>query len=274
MTGVERRAHAHGAAIAYEVHTVAGPDAPWVVLVHGLGYARWGWEPVMPALADHSRLVLLDNRGIGESDVPPGPYTTAELAGDVVAVLDDAGIDRAVLVATSLGGMIAQELAIRHPERLDALVLVCTTPGGDLAYPFPEQTRRLLAELPELDPREGLERAVRNALSEDAPDELVDRIMAHRLASPPDPVGWQAQAAAAGAHDAGDRLHLITAPTLVVHGTEDVVVDPRNAGVLAEHLPDAGVVLIEGAGHLLFWEEPAEFLRHIGDFLAEHAINP
>ena len=274
MPRVERRSDGGDVGIAYELHTEAGPDAAWVVLVHGLGYARWGWEPVTASLAERYRLVLLDNRGIGESDAPAGPYSTAELAGDVVAVLDEVGIDRAVLVATSLGGMIAQELAIRHAGRLDALVLVCTTPGGDLAYPFPEQTQRLLAELPGLDPREGLERAVRNALSPDAPDELVDRLMAHRLASPPDPVGWQAQAAAAGAHDAGGRLHLITVPTLVVHGTEDVVVDPRNADVLAEHLPDAEVVLIEGAGHLLFWEEPAEFLRHTGDFLDRHAVNP
>lgn len=274
MPRVVRRSDGGDVAIAYELHTDAGPDAPWVVLVHGLGYARWGWEPVTASLAERYRLVLLDNRGIGESDAPPGPYTTAELAGDVAAVLDDAGVDRAVLVATSLGGMIAQELAIGHPDRLDALVLVCTTPGGDLAFPFPEQTQRLLAELPDLDPREGLERAVRNALSDDAPDELVDRIMAHRLAAPPDPVGWQAQAAAAGAHDAGERLHLVTVPTLVVHGTEDVVVDPRNADVLAEHLPAAAVVRIAGAGHLLFWERPAEFLGHLEDFLSEHAGNP
>lgn len=274
MPRVERRWDGGDVAIAYEVHTAAGPDAPWVVLIHGLGYARWGWEPVAPALAEHHRVLLLDNRGIGESDAPAGPYTTAELAGDVVAVLDDAGIGHAAVVATSLGGMIAQEFAIRHPDRLDALVLVCTTPGGDLAYPFPEQTQRLLAELPELDPREGLERAVRNALSEDASEELVDRIMAHRLAAPPDQTGWQAQAAAAGSHDAGDRLDRIRVPTLVVHGTEDVVVDVRNADVLAGHLPDAEAVLIPGAGHLLFWEEPSEFLRHVEDFLARNARNP
>lgn len=267
MRAVERRTDGATFRVAYEIRDEAGPEAPWVVLVHGLGYARWGWEPVAEALAERSRVLLLDNRGIGDSDAPPGPYTTAELAGDVVAVLDDVGIDRAVVIATSLGGMIAQELAIRHPERLDALVLVCTTPGGDLAYPFPEPTQRLLAELPDLEPREGLERAVRNALSPDAPDELVERILAHRLASPPDPVGWGAQAAAAGAHDASDRLDRITVPTLVVHGTADVVVDPRNAAVLGEHLPDAEVVLLDGLGHLLFWEDPDAFLAAVHDFL-------
>jgi len=85
-----------------------------LVLVHGLGYARWGWEPVADSLAERFEIVLLDNRGIGESDAPPGPYTVAEMAGDVVRVLDEAGIERAHLVGTSLGGMIAQELALGH----------------------------------------------------------------------------------------------------------------------------------------------------------------
>jgi 3-oxoadipate enol-lactonase len=270
---IDGRTDRAGAGIAYELHTDAGSAAPWVVLIHGLGYARWGWEPVTAALAEHYRLVLLDNRGIGASDAPPGPYTTAELADDVVGVLDDAGIGTAAVVATSLGGMIAQELAIRHAERVDALVLVCTTPGGDLAHPFPEQTQRLLAELPQMDARAGLERAVRNALSTDAPQDLVDRIMGHRIASPPDPTGWQAQAGAAGSHDAGDRLDRIAAPTLVVHGTADVVVDPRNAALLGERIPDAEVVLLHGLGHLLFWEDPVGFLRPVADFLARQTDN-
>jgi 3-oxoadipate enol-lactonase len=267
---IDGRTDRAGVGIAYELRTDAGSEAPWLVLIHGLGYARWGWEPVTAALGERYRLVLLDNRGIGESDAPPGPYTTADLADDVVAVLDDTGIETAAVLATSLGGMVGQELAIRHPERVDALVLVCTTPGGDLAHPFPEPTQRLLAELPQMDPRAGLERAVRNALSEDAPQELVDRIVGYRVAAPPDPVGWQAQAGAAGAHDAGDRLDRIDAPTLVVHGTADVVVDPRNAAVLGERIPDAAVVLLDGLGHLLFWEDPAGFLEPVVGFLARH----
>lgn len=267
MRRVERSEDGTTVAIAYEVRDAAGPDAPWVVLVHGLGYARWGWEPVTDGLERHARLLLVDNRGIGDSDAPPGPYTTAQLAGDVLAVMDDAGVARAHVIATSLGGMIAQELALMAPERVDRLVLVCTTPGGEVAYPLPEPTQRLIAEMAGMEPRAGLERAVRNALSPDAPEELVERILAHRLASPPDPAGWQAQAAAATAHDAGDRLTGITAPTLILHGTEDVVVDPRNAAVLAQHLPDAEVALVEDAGHLLCWEAPERFLAHVTAFL-------
>ncbi|MBA2423810.1 MAG: alpha/beta fold hydrolase, partial [Actinobacteria bacterium] len=83
-----------------------------LVLVQGLGYARWGWEPVADALAERYEIVLLDNRGIGESDAPPGAYTAAEMAGDVLGVLDESGVDRAHVVGTSLGGMVAQELAL------------------------------------------------------------------------------------------------------------------------------------------------------------------
>lgn len=253
--------------LAYETHTVAGPEAPWVVLVHGLGYARWGWEPVLDGLAERFRVLWFDNRGIGDSSVPSGPYSVRALAEDVVALMDDAGIGRAHVVATSLGGMTAQELAIAHPDRLDRLVLVCTTPGGELAFPLPEVTQRLIAEMPAMEPLAGLERAVRNALSRDAPEELVQRILAHRVAAPPDPVGWQGQAAAGTAHDAADRLGRIAARTLIVHGTADVVVDPRNAALLEERIPDARVVEFEGAGHLLFWEQPDRFVSVVTDFL-------
>lgn len=256
-------------ALAYETRTDAGPDAPWVVLVHGLGYGRWGWEPVIDGLAERFRLLWFDNRGIGDSSVPPGPYTSRALAEDVIALVADAGIARAHVVGTSLGGMVAQELALAAPDRVDRLVLVCTTPGGELAHPLPEVTQRLIAEMPSMEPLVALERAVRNALGGDAPEELVQRILEHRVAAPPDPAGWQAQAAAGATHDAGERLEGIAQPTLVVHGTADVVVDPRNAAVLAEHLPDARVVEFEGAGHLLFWEQPDRFVRVVTDFLAE-----
>src|SRR6185436_4372412 len=105
-----------------------------------LGYARWGWEPVLPELAEQFDVILFNNRGIGESDAPPGPYTVAELAADAVQVLDEAGVERAHVLGTSLGGMVAQELALAAPERVDRLVLACTTPGGAESFPMPERT--------------------------------------------------------------------------------------------------------------------------------------
>ena len=243
-----------------------GSGAP-VVLVHGLGYARWGWEPVADVLAERFEVLLLDNRGIGASDAPPGPYTTAEMAGDVLSVLDDAGLESAHVVGTSLGGMIAQELALSSPERVDRLVLVCTTPGGPNAAPMPEQTVRLLAEATSLEPLVALRRFVENALAPDPPDELVERILAHRLATAQPLAAWSAQAAAGATFDAWERLVEFRAPTLIVHGTEDVVVDPANADLLAGRIAGARIERFEGCGHLLFWEEPARFVEVVGEFL-------
>lgn len=244
-----------------------GAGAP-VVLVHGLGYARWGWEPVADVLAERFEVVLLDNRGIGASDAPSGPYTVAEMAGDVLRVLDEAGVERAHVVGTSLGGMIAQELALTAPDRVEKLVLVCTTPGGPNAAPMPEVTVQLLAEAPTLEPLVALRRFVANALRPDPPEETVERILAHRLATAQPPAAWMAQAAAGAAFDAWASLPGLTAPTLVIHGTADVVVAPANADLLAERIAGARVEWFEGCGHLLFWEEPARFAEVVGEFLA------
>jgi 3-oxoadipate enol-lactonase len=238
-----------------------------VVLVHGLGYARWGWEPVADLLAERFELLLLDNRGIGDSAAPPGPYTVAEMAGDVLTVMDEAGVEHGHVVGTSLGGMIAQELALSAPERVEKLVLVCTTPGGSNAAPMPEPTVKLIAEAPTVEPLVALRRFVENALAPDPPEELVARILAHRLATAQPSTAWAAQAAAGASFDAWDRLGKIAAPTLVVHGTEDVVVDPGNADLLARLIPDARVEWFEGCGHLLFWEEPDRFVEVVGEFV-------
>jgi 3-oxoadipate enol-lactonase len=250
--------------IAWERRGAGDP----IVLVHGLGYARWGWEPVAEGLAESFEIVLIDNRGIGESDAPPGPYTAAEMAADVVAVMDEAGVETADVVGTSLGGMIAQELALSAPERVRKLVLVCTTPGGPNAAPMPAATVQLIVEAPALEPLVALRRFVENALAPDPPDELVERILAHRVATAQPLPAWAAQAAAGASFDAWDRLPGLRRPTLILHGNVDAVVDPANADLLLERIPNSVVERFEGCGHLLFWEEPERFVDVVGEFLA------
>jgi 3-oxoadipate enol-lactonase len=230
-----------------------------LLLIQGLGYGRWGWDPIMPGLAEGYRVLRFDNRGIGESDKPEGPYTAAEMAADALQVLDEAGVERAHVVGASLGGMIAQELAVAEPARLDKLVLCCTTAGGPDAPPLPEPTVKLFMEAPSLDPQVALRRFVENALGATPPEGLADELFRRRLENPPDPAGWQAQAAA-GTTFAGTAIESIAAPTLVVHGTADNVVDPRNAALLAARIPGAHVELLDGAGHLFFWEQPDAFV--------------
>jgi 3-oxoadipate enol-lactonase len=233
-----------------------------LLLVHGLGYARWGWEPVLEPLERSFDVILFDNRGIGESDAPPGPYTVAELAADAAQVLDEAGGERANVLGTSLGGMVAQELALTAPERVDRLVLACTTPGGPEAFPMPERTVQLMTG------GATLRQFVENALAPGPDPELVDRILRHREATAQPLDAWSAQAAAGATFDALGRIARVEAPTLILHGTEDAVVDSRNSSLLASRIPDSRVELFPGGGHLFFWEQPDRFVDVVTGFLS------
>jgi 3-oxoadipate enol-lactonase len=249
--------------LAYEVFG----DGPPLLLIQGLGYGGRGWGPMLEPLAEAFTVAAFDNRGFGASDIPPGPYSVRELAEDARVVLDAAGFERAHVVGASLGGMVAQELALAHPEQIDRLVLACTTPGGVGSFPMPPRTVSLMLEAPAMPPEQALRKFAENALGEGGSEELIGRIVAYRTANPPDLGGWQSQAAAGALHDAFDRLGEIKAPTLVIHGTEDAVVDPRNAELLAERIPGARLEPLRGCGHLPFWEEPERFASLIKEFL-------
>jgi pimeloyl-ACP methyl ester carboxylesterase len=242
-----------------------GAGAP-LLLVQGLGYTRAGWGPARDRLAQRYRVVSYDNRGIGESDVPPGPYTVEQMAGDALQVLDEAGIERAHVVSASLGGMIAQHLAAHHPERVDRLVLACTHPGVEDGHPMPQVTVDLFAQAPMMEPQVALRRFVDNSLGASPPPGLADEVYAYRLANPPDMNGWLSQAAA-GTTFEGVDLARIEAPTLVVTGTHDNVIDCRNSELLADRIPDARLERLEGAGHLFFWERSDDFVRLVEEFL-------
>ena len=252
-----------GVRLAYDVEGIGEP----VLLIQGLGYGRRGWGPAPGMLAQRFQVVSFDNRGFGESEVPPGPYTTAQLARDAVAVLDAAGIGEAHVIGISLGGMVAQELVLAEPERVRRLVLCSTTPGGPKSVPMPPQTVELMGRASYLEPQEALRRFVVNALAPDPPAELVDEIIAYRAANPPDPAGWWALAGAGATHDAMARLDDVRLPTLVVHGKADNVVDAGNAPLLAGAILGARLELFEGVGHLLPWERPVEFTRLVEEFL-------
>jgi len=256
-------AQASGVRIVWERRGAGEP----LLLVHGLGYARWGWEPVVEGLAGGHEIVLFDNRGIGESDASGGPYSVRMMAQDAVAVLDAAGLERAHVLGTSLGGMVAIQLALDWPDRVDRLVLACTTPGGAAAAPMPERTVRLMQEAPALPPDVALLRFVENAFAPDPDPAVVERIMKHRLATAQPPAAWAAQAAAGAAFDLWDRVPEIRARTLVLTGDEDAVVDPRNSELLAQQIPGARLDAFPGTGHLFFWEQPQRFVEVVTEFL-------
>jgi pimeloyl-ACP methyl ester carboxylesterase len=253
--------------LAYEQRGTGDP----LLLIHGLGYDRYGWGPLPDLLASQFDVTLFDNRGVGESDTPPGPYSASMLAGDALAVLDAAGIEEAHIVGTSLGGIVAQELVLANPGRVRRLVLACTTPGGTYAFPYPERTLRAFAEFASLPLEDALRRFVENALADETVatrPELVEEIYAYRLAHRPLPEAWQAQGAASLRFDSWHRLPEIRVPTLVLTGTADNVVDYRNSKLIAERIPGARLEHFDGLGHLFFWEEPERFARTVSEFLA------
>ena len=247
-----------------------------LVLIQGVGVGRWGWEPVADRLARRFQVITTDNRGIGASDAPPGHYSTRMMADDVLAVLDDAGVHRASVVGTSLGGMIAQELALAHPERVDKLVLVATIPGGPRSRPMPLPTTYLFAWAPFMTSKAKLREFVQTTLG---PTTLRRRprvarcLAARQLAHPQSESAWRAQTATGMLFNPLGRQRRITQPTLVVQGTADQVVHPGNAEVLAGLLPNASLQRFDEAGHLLYWEQPKRFVRIVTDFLTDPATS-
>ena len=268
--GPTRLARNGSVTIAYDVRGRGSP----LVLIQGVGVGRWGWEPVAARLARRFQVITIDNRGIGASDTAPEHYSTRVMADDVLAVLDHAGIRQASLVGTSLGGMIAQELALAHPERVDKLVLVATIPGGPRSHPMPLPTTYLFAWAPFMTSKAKLREFVQTTLG---PTTLRRRprvarcLAARQLAHPQSESAWRAQTAAGMLFNPLGRQRRITQPTLIVHGTADQVVAPGNADVLAGLLPNARVQRFEGAGHLLYWEQPKRFVRAVTDFLTDPA---
>ena len=185
--------------IAYELRGMLHWRRPWLVLIQGMGFDRFGWEPVLRKLRRHFRLVLVDNRGSGLSDLSAGSFSVADMAGDVVAVLDAADIRRAHVAGVSLGGMVAQELAIDHPERVDGLVLVSTTPGWPFGYAMPAASLRLIAATGGMTREVALRRHLENALSAHTVahhPEIAGRLGELQRSRPADPRASSSQAAA------------------------------------------------------------------------------
>ncbi|MXR40408.1 alpha/beta fold hydrolase [Halobaculum sp. WSA2] len=259
-----------GVAIAYEERGRDPAEAETVVLCEGLGYGRWMWNWQADALAESYHVVLWDNRGTGESGVPEGPYTIGQLAGDLEAVLVDAGVDAAHVVGASMGGMVAQRYALTY-DRARSLALLCTSPGGPDAIPTPESTLERMFSVPDdADEREAIRYKMAPAVSdgffEDNPD-LVERIVDWRLESDAPPSAREAQGAAVEAFDASDELGAVSVPTLVAHGTDDRVLPVGNGELLAEAIPDAEAEFVEGGSHLFFIEESERVNDRLTAFL-------
>ena len=258
---------ATGFRMYYEEH---GDGFP-LLLINGLGSDHLEWLHQFPAFEARFRVVVFDNRGTGKTDVPPGPYTTAEMADAAASLLRALGISRAHVLGVSLGGMIAQEVALRYPDLVDGLVLGCTGPGGELSVrPSPEAMAAFA--LAKGQDREAELRRMLPFLYTDAcirgrPEEI-EGFIRRRLDHPTPPEGYLAQLSAAVTHDASSRLEKVRARTLVIAGDADRLVNWENSVRLAGRIPGAKLVVLPGAPHRLFAETADAFNREVLRFLS------
>jgi len=235
----------------------------------GSGY-MWGDEFVAP-LSRSFRVITFDNRGTGKSDKPNAPYTLAMMADDAVGLLEALGIERAHVFGVSMGGMIAQEIALRYPRQVDRLILGCTHCGGPFATLPPMPVLETLLAPPDLPREEAIRRQwpvmFRPDFVEANPD-LFDRLTARSLAHPTPLYSAMRQAMAIQRFNTYSRLYQIAAPTLVVSGSDDILVPPANAYLLADRIPNAVLEILPGLGHGFFWQSPEVVVRLLRAFCA------
>ena len=264
--------HVVRTADGHRLHAEVTGVGPPLLLIQGLGYATWGWEQHVPALAERFRTITFDNRGAGRSDKPDEPYSIELLAEDALVVLDELGSRPAHVVGFSMGGYIALTLARRWPDAVASLVLVATSCGGSEAHGVPEATARAWAEASALPPAEFARRSMPLSYAPgwaDAHPDEFERFLTARLRHPTPGFAWRRQLAACEEFlTAGIDVDAVAVPALVVHGTADRVVPYPNAELLVRRLPQAEHLRLEGAGHLALLERPDEVSRAIVEFLS------
>jgi 3-oxoadipate enol-lactonase len=254
---VPRLRRPDGCRLNYELH--GDPARPPLILLEGLGGDLPGWRRNIPHLAAELFVIAYDFRGNGASDEPPGPCTMETFVEDTLALCSELGIDRAHAYGQSFGGMVAQEMALGHPERVRTLILAATHPGG-------RHVVSVRTKVPKNRPYLAM---YSERFAAEHPDHVAEdvRIGAQQ---PHHPAGQRRQWEAMQDFDASDRLTQIAAPTLVLHGTEDRAVAPANAQLLAERIPNAELCWLEGAGHLYHSEQASAADAAVLDFVARH----
>lgn len=254
-------------------HRLEGPaGAPVVTLSHPLGAALEIWDDHVPALSRRYRVLRYDTRGHGGSEVPPGPYTLEQMAGDVVALHDSLGIGRSHVVGMSMGGLVAMALALARPERVQSLVLCDTTAcyGPGLRGMWEERIRVAETQGMTEDLVESTMAIWFSPAFLDAGKARVDRVRA--MLRNTDPRGYAAAIRAIGFVDLTDRIGAIRCPALVVVGEDDPGTTPAMARVIAERIPGARLHVLPGGRHAAIVERAEEFNRLLIEFL-ERAEN-
>lgn len=256
--------------IHYEIHGTGEP----LILISGLGYDLWMWHKMVPGLAEHFQVIAFDNRGVGGTDKPAGPYTAQMLAGDTAALLEALGIEQAAIMGHSMGGYVAQALVLSRPELVSKLILSATNFGGPHHIPVTPEALAVLTDT-QSDPIERLRRGIvistAPGYAEEHP-EVIDEWVTYRIEHPIDASGYQAQlqiglALMAEAAAFEHKLKEVKTPTLILFGDHDKVVPPGNAELLHKEIAGSTVKILPNAGHFFPFEVPEEAVEAVVEFL-------
>jgi 3-oxoadipate enol-lactonase len=251
--------------IYWESHGSGEP----VLMIMGLSFPLEMWNRVLPLISERYRAIVFDNRGVGRSDVPRGPYRIAAMARDAAAVMDAAGIESAHVMGASMGGMIAQELALRNPERVRSLLLGCTSCGGFRARPPNLRRVPIFRNWSGLNNEQRARAVVPMLYGPETPTDVIEEDLRVRLIRYPTMRGILYQAMGIPFWSSYRRLTRLKMPVLVMHGEKDRVLPPANGRRLAARIPGARLVMIPNAGHMMTSDAPEYTIQVILNFLEE-----
>jgi pimeloyl-ACP methyl ester carboxylesterase len=248
-------------------HEISG-SGPNLVLIEGLGVATWIWEKQVSELSKHFTLIIYDNRGTGKSEKPPGPYSISMMADDLAALLDSLKIFQTHILGISMGGFIAQDFALRYPQKIERLILAATSAGGPDHVPMAPEVLAIMFATDGA-PRDLTRRKLALAYSDSfmQKNREVEHLIDLRLADPPPPHAYMAQAMAGAAFNLSDKVQQIQTPCLIMAATGDRLVPVANAHNLAKKIPNSQLKIYDGYGHQFFVENAAEFNRDVIAFL-------
>ncbi len=259
-----------GRHIAYDEVSPPNPKATMLLLT-GLGSKRLAWYKQLEAFGRTFRTIALDFRDTGDSDLVFEPYTLGELADEAVDVLLALGVHRAHVVGISMGGAVALHMALRHPESVEKLVLIVTTPGGKAHVPASPEMLALVGQPdPQLEIGERVRRTYARVAAPgyfDSHPEDGERVAENARYRPQIQAAYGRQLQAMTTHDVAGQLDRIQAPTLVVQGELDPLVVPANGRYLAQHSKGAKLLLYPNTGHLVILERAEELNRDVLAFL-------
>jgi len=267
MGGSGRFAEVNGVRLHYDVY---GDGQP-LLLIMGLGTPMWAWEPQVRDFSRQYKVIAFDNRGVGRSPLPAAPFGIDDMAADAAALLDHLGVKKAHVMGASMGGFIAQTIAIKYPERVDRLILACTSFGGPEQVPAEPWVYQEMVRPRDHTSLEDLTQGARILFSDKSIATKLDKLVGWAQRQAADPVAVEAVMAHAAACVNFDRsrdVGSIRARTLVMGGDRDIIIPPENFRRLAARIPGAKLIIYPDCGHGFTVEAADEVNRDVLAFLA------